>query len=86
MLTIFVEIIMGGFIANFRASEHPIINLITRGVLIGITLFFLGLFSSILSGSNFSFIFALKVCLLIGLGGTLWISLIEYIFGKKSNK
>jgi hypothetical protein len=85
MLTIFVEIIMGVFIANFRASEHPIINFIARGLLIGITLFFLGLFSSVLSGSNFSLIFALKVCLLIGLGGTLWISLIEHIFGK-SNK
>ena len=86
MLTVFVEIIMGVFIANFRASEHPIINFIARGVLIGVTLFFLGLFSSILSGSNFSLIFALKVCFLIGLGGTIWISLIEYIFRKKSNK
>lgn len=83
MLTIFVEIIMSVFIANFKASDHPIINLVVRGILIGLILFFLGLFSSILSGSNFSLIFALKVCSIVGLGLTLWISLIEYIFGKK---
>lgn len=83
MLTVFVEIIMSVFIANFKASDHPIINFVVRGLLIGLILFFLGLFSSILSGSNFSLIFALKVCSIVGLGGTLWISLIEYIFGKK---
>ncbi|GMA11878.1 hypothetical protein GCM10025882_23030 [Acinetobacter gyllenbergii] len=44
MLTILVEIMMSVFIANFKASEHPIINIVVRGILIMITIFFLDCF------------------------------------------
>lgn len=36
MLTIFVEVIMSVFIASFKASEHPIVSNIARGILIAI--------------------------------------------------
>ncbi|WP_151752465.1 hypothetical protein [Acinetobacter bereziniae] len=86
MLIILVEIIMSVFIANFKAVEHPIINFIIRGFIIGLTCFLIGLFLSIVSGSDFSFIFALKVCSVVGLVGTIWVFLIEFIFGVKDKK
>ncbi|EPH32372.1 hypothetical protein L293_1465 [Acinetobacter gyllenbergii CIP 110306 = MTCC 11365] len=39
MLTILVEIMMSVFIANFQASEHPIISAVARGILIKISIF-----------------------------------------------
>ena len=36
MLMMLVEVIMGVFIANFKASEHPIISIIVRGLLVAV--------------------------------------------------
>ena len=33
MLTMLVEVIMSVFIANFKAAEHPILNIVIRGFL-----------------------------------------------------
>ena len=40
MLTMLVEVIMSVFIANFKASEHPIINIIVRGLLVAVIGFY----------------------------------------------
>lgn len=47
MLTIFIEIIMSVFIANFKASEYPIITTVVRGLLVAIVLFLFGIYLSI---------------------------------------
>ncbi|MDP7965754.1 hypothetical protein QWI82_17875, partial [Acinetobacter baumannii] len=67
MLMMLVEVIMGVFIANFKASEHPIISIIVRGLLVAVIGFFIALFSSILEGWDFSIGFALIFSLIIGL-------------------
>ena len=41
MLTMLVEVIMSVFIANFKAAEHPILNIVIRGFLIAIVIFVL---------------------------------------------
>ena len=50
MLTVLVEVIMSVFIANFKASEHPIINSIVKGILIAMVMFLLVLFLDISQG------------------------------------
>ena len=52
MLTMLIEVIMSVFIANFKASEHPIVNILVRGVLIAAGMFFLVLFSDISQGKE----------------------------------
>lgn len=54
MLTVIVEVIMGVFIVNFKASEHPTINIILRGLLVAVIGFFIVLSSSIVEGWSFS--------------------------------
>jgi hypothetical protein len=44
MLAIFIEIIMSMFIVNFKASDHPIITVIIRGVLVALTVFLFGVY------------------------------------------
>ncbi|MFW1837307.1 hypothetical protein ACG9XS_01755 [Acinetobacter gyllenbergii] len=87
MLTILVEIMMSVFIANFKASEHPIINIVVRGILIMITIFFLGLFSSLVNGREISVGFTLMVSFVGGLVISILVFLIEficdYIWGKE---
>lgn len=87
MLTIWVEIIMGVFIANFKASEHPVINILVRGFIFMIAAFLLGLFISIRNGRDFSFLFTLLVSIVSGIVITITLFIIEiffnYIFREK---
>jgi len=39
MLTILVEVFMGVFMANFKASEHPFINITIRAIILAIVIF-----------------------------------------------
>ncbi len=75
MLTMLVEVIMGVFIENFKASEHPIINIIIRGIIIAIVMFLLMIFSD-LSNSNKS---SIGLGLAISIGGGLIISLAVFL-------
>ncbi len=75
-----VEVIMGVFIANFKASEHPIISIIVRGLLVAVIGFFIALFSSILEGWDFSIGFALIFSLIIGLAVSIFLFAVEAFF------
>lgn len=80
MLTMLVEVIMGVFIANFKASEHPIISIIVRGLLVAVIGFFIALFSSILESWDFSIGFALIFSLIIGLAVSIFLFAVEAFF------
>ncbi|QIO07980.1 hypothetical protein [Acinetobacter lanii] len=80
MLTILVEIIMGVFIANYRASEHPIITLLIRGLLVAIAIFIYGIYLSYDENEKFDLVFVTMVSLGIGLLVTLALFIIEYFF------
>ncbi|CAA0156161.1 hypothetical protein [Acinetobacter baumannii] len=80
MLMMLVEVIMGVFIANFKASEHPIISIIVRGFLVAVIGFFIALFSSILEGWDFSIGFALIFSLIIGLAVSIFLFAVEAFF------
>ncbi len=58
---------MSVFIANFKASEHPIINIIVKGVLIAIVMFLLVLFSDISQGKETTKLLNIVLALAIGL-------------------
>ncbi|AIL75046.1 hypothetical protein [Acinetobacter baumannii] len=75
MLTMLVEVIMGIFIANFKASEHPIINIIIRGIIIAIVMFLLMIFSDLSNGNKSS----IGLGLAISIGGGLIISLAVFL-------
>ncbi|MDC5522288.1 hypothetical protein NRA58_18025 [Acinetobacter baumannii] len=80
MLTMLVEVIMSVFIANFKASEHLIINIIVRGLLVAVIGFFIALFSSIVEGWDFSIGFALIFSLIIGLVVSIFLFAVEAFF------
>ncbi|EPW3855720.1 hypothetical protein QZJ98_13540 [Acinetobacter baumannii] len=80
MLMMLVEVIMGVFIANFKASEHPIISIIVHGLLVAVIGFFIALFSSILEGWDFSIGFALIFSLIIGLAVSIFLFAVEAFF------
>ncbi|MDC5187123.1 hypothetical protein [Acinetobacter baumannii] len=80
MLTMLVEVIMSVFIANFKASEHTIINIIVRGLLVAVIGFFIALFSSIVEGWDFSIGFALIFSLIIGLVVSIFLFAVEAFF------
>ncbi|CAA0185074.1 hypothetical protein NYZ39_17815 [Acinetobacter baumannii] len=80
MLMMLVEVIMGVFIANFKASEHPIISIIVRGLLVAVIGFFIALFSSILEGWDFSIGFALIFSLIIGLAVSIFLFAVVAFF------
>ncbi len=69
-----VEVIMGVFIENFKASEHPIINII-RGIIIAIVVFLLMIFSDLSNGNKSS----IGLGLAISIGGELIISLAVFL-------
>lgn len=75
MLTMLVEVIMGVFIENFKASEHPIINIIIRGIIIAIIMFLLMIFSDLSNGNKSS----IGLGLAISIGGGLIISLAVFL-------
>ncbi|EMC1589480.1 MULTISPECIES: hypothetical protein [Acinetobacter] len=75
MLTMLVEVIMGVFIENFKASEHPIINIIIRGIIIAILMFLLMIFSDLSNGNKSS----IGLGLAISIGGGLIISLAVFL-------
>ena len=87
MLTIWVEIIMGVFIANFKASEHPVINILVRGFIFMIFIFLLGIFISKREGREFPIFFTLLVSVTLGFIVTILLFFIEiffnYIFREK---
>jgi len=80
MLTILVEVIMSVFIANFKASEHPIINIIVKGVLIAIVMFLLVLFSDISQGKETTILLNIVLALAIGLVISIVVFFIEKFF------
>lgn len=80
MLTILVEIIMSVFIANFKANEHPVINIVVRGFLVAIIGFFIALFSSIVEGWDFSIGFALIFSLAIGMLVSVFLFVVDILF------
>lgn len=86
MLTIFIEIMMSVFIANFKASEHPIITTVVRGVLFAITIFIFGIYFSISDKENFDLIFIVSLSLVSGLFMTVFLLLIDIIFNKIDKK
>ncbi|MGV2869448.1 hypothetical protein [Acinetobacter baumannii] len=75
MLMMLVEVIMGVFIENFKASEHPIINIIIRGIIIAIVMFLLMIFSDLSNGNKSS----IGLGLAISIGGGLIISLAVFL-------
>ncbi|WP_407492324.1 hypothetical protein [Acinetobacter baumannii] len=75
MLTMLVEVIMGVFIENFKASEHPIIKIIIRGIIIAIVMFLLMIFSDLSNGNKSS----IGLGLAISIGGGLIISLAVFL-------
>ncbi|HFG6968031.1 hypothetical protein Q5X75_15355 [Acinetobacter baumannii] len=75
MLTMLVEVIMDVFIENFKASEHPIINIIIRGIIIAIVMFLLMIFSDLSNGNKSS----IGLGLAISIGGGLIISLAVFL-------
>lgn len=70
-----VEVIMGVFIENFKASEHPIINIIIRGIIIAIVMFLLMIFLDLSNGNKSS----IGLGLAISIGGGLIISLAVFL-------
>lgn len=86
MLTILVEVIMSVFIANFKASEHPVVNILVRGILIAIGMFFLVLFSDISQDKETTVLLNIVLALAIGLLISIVVFLIEksidYIYKK----
>ena len=80
MLTVLVEVIMSVFIANFKASEYPAVNIIVRSVLVVIIGFFIALFSSIVEGWNFSIGFALILSLAVGMLVSVFLFVVEIFF------
>lgn len=75
-----VEVIMAVFITNFKVSEHPIINIIVRGLLVAVIGSFIALFSSTLEGWDFSIGFALIFSLIIGLAVSIFLFAVEAFF------
>ncbi len=63
------------FIENFKASEHPIINIIIRGIIIAIVMFLLMIFSDLSNGNKSS----IGLGLAISIGGGLIISLAFFL-------
>ncbi|WP_288413890.1 hypothetical protein [uncultured Acinetobacter sp.] len=80
MLTVLIEVIMSVFIANFKASEHPIINIIVKGVLIAIVMFLLVLFSDISQGKETTKLLNIVLALAIGLVISIVVFFIEKFF------
>ncbi|MFW1837310.1 MULTISPECIES: hypothetical protein [Acinetobacter] len=87
MLTILVEIMMSVFIANFKASEHPVINVVARGFVLMFVCFFVGALACMIEGNTIPFIWGLKISFVGGVVGTILIFLIEVacnlIWGRK---
>lgn len=63
------------FIENFKASEHPIINIIICGIIIAIVMFLLMIFSDLSNGNKSS----IGLGLAISIGGGLIISLAFFL-------
>ncbi|MCH7307173.1 hypothetical protein MMO38_03325 [Acinetobacter sp. NIPH 1852] len=80
MLTILVEIIMSVFIANFKANEHPITNVIVRGMLIAIVMFLIMIFSDFSSGKESSIGLGLAISIAGGVIISIGILIIEIFF------
>lgn len=80
MLTIFIEIIMSVFIANFKASEHPIITIIVQGFLLALIIFLFGIYLFLKEQDKLNLGFLLAVSLGIGFLVTIFLLIIEIIF------
>ena len=71
---------MSVFIANFKASEHPVINIIVKGVLIAVVMFLLVLFSDIFQGKETTKLLNIVLALAIGLVISIVVFFIEKFF------
>ncbi|WP_119025459.1 hypothetical protein [Acinetobacter soli] len=80
MLTVLVEVIMSFFIANFKASEHPTINSIVKGILIAMVMFLLVLFLDISQGKETTVLLNIVLALAIGLVISIVVFFIEKFF------
>lgn len=80
MLTMLVEVIMSVFIANFKASEHPIVNILVRGVLIATGMFLLMMFSDFSNGKESSIGLGLAISIGFGFCISLFLFLIDKLF------
>ncbi|MGE8646305.1 hypothetical protein [Acinetobacter vivianii] len=86
MLIILVEVIMSVFIANFKANEHPIINVVVRGFLIAVVMFLLMVFSDISSAGKSSIGLALVISVAGGIMVSIGILMIEVFFNYMDRK
>ncbi|MGQ1126358.1 hypothetical protein ACT4VC_00375 [Acinetobacter baumannii] len=84
MLTMLVEVIMSVFIANFKASEHPIINTFIQGIIIAIVMFLLMMFSDFSNGKESSI--GLGLAISIGFGFCISLFLIDKLFSNFDKK
>ncbi|MGQ1126361.1 hypothetical protein ACT4VC_00390 [Acinetobacter baumannii] len=80
MLTILVEVIMSAFIANFKASEHPITNIVVRSIIIAVVMFSLMMFSDISNGKESSIGLGLAISIGFGFCISLFLFLIDKLF------
>ena len=71
---------MSVFIANFKVSEHPVINIIVKGVLIAVVMFLLVLFSDIFQGKETTKLLNIVLALAIGLVISIVVFFIEKFF------
>ena len=77
MLTILVEILMSAFIANFKASEHPVISNVVRGCIIFVCVFIFCIYTDISQKRGISIFFALWVSALISVAIIVLLVLID---------
>ncbi|PTV49443.1 hypothetical protein [Acinetobacter pittii] len=75
MLTVLIEVMMSVFIANFKASEHPIINITIRAIILAIVIFLMMIFSDVTNDKESS----IGLGLAISIGGGLIISLAVFL-------
>ncbi|MCH7294841.1 hypothetical protein ACG9XS_06790 [Acinetobacter gyllenbergii] len=80
MFTILVEVMMSVFIANFKANEHPVINVMVRGFLISVVMFLLMVFLDISSGKESSIGLALVISVAGGVIISIGILMVEVFF------
>lgn len=79
MLTILVEVIMGFFITNFKASEHPMISNIVRGGIVAFlgVLFFI--YMDLTTGRESNLLFGLLVSITAGAVVTVFLTFMDFL-------
>jgi len=75
-----IEVIMSVFITNFKASEHPIINIIIRGIIIAVIMFLWMMLSDFSNGKESSIWLGLAISIGFGFCISLFLFLIDKLF------